>query len=162
VVLISCSKSCGTQAQLAGGQAVAHHAVPAMKKTNAKLLQKFPQSGLTLFCWLSREVTENTFLSVEKTKSVTDCGNFWSRSLACFMRAAQCASVSSYVRRFLKHFRCTSLQIIRDTDDWWIRVSRDIPRTVLWVCGFSAWLRTKSLTVSTLSSVRAQIHGKSK
>ena len=28
-------------------------------------------------------------------------------------------------------------------------------RTVLWICGLSSWLRTKSLTVSTFSSVRA-------
>ena len=45
---------------------------------------------------------------------------------------------------------------------WWVPVSRDISRTVLWVCGLSSWLRTKSLTVSTFSSVRAQIDGKSK
>jgi len=32
---------------------------------------------------------------------------------------------------------------------------RDISRTVLWVCGFSSWLKTKSLTVSTFSWVRA-------
>jgi len=37
-VLISCSKSCGTQAQLTGGQAVVD------REENAKLLlQKFPQ-----------------------------------------------------------------------------------------------------------------------
>jgi len=64
---------------------------------------------LTLFCWLSGEVTENTFSSVKKTKSVADCLNCWSRSLARFMRAAQFASVSSCARRFLKHFRCKSL-----------------------------------------------------
>jgi len=28
-------------------------------------------------------------------------------------------------------------------------VSRDISRTILWVCGLSSWLKTKSLTVST-------------
>jgi len=81
--------------------------------------------------------------------------NFWSRSLARFMRAAQFASVSSCARRLLKHFRCKSLQIIRNTDGRWIPVSRDISRTVLWVCSLSSWLKTKSLTVSTFSSVRA-------
>ena len=45
--------------------------------------------------------------------------------------------------------------IIRHTNDQWIPVSRDILRTVLWVCGLSSWLRTKSLAVSTFSSVRA-------
>jgi len=33
-------------------------------------------------------------------------------------------------------------------------VSREISRTVLWVCGVSSWLRNRSLTVSTFSSVR--------
>ena len=37
---------------------------------------------LTLLCWLSGEVTENTFLGVKKTKPVAYCGNVWSRSLA--------------------------------------------------------------------------------
>jgi len=73
-----------------------------------------------------------------------------------------CQLLSSCARRLLKHFRCKSLQIIWDTDDRWISVSRDNSRTVLSVCGLflSSWLRTKSLTVSTFSSVRAQIDGK--
>ena len=136
LVLISCSKSCGTQAQLRGGQAAADRAMPTLKKT----LSFFFRSSRSLPC----------------------CGNFWRRSLARFMRAAQFASVSSCARRLLKHFRCKSLQIIWDTDDRWIPVSRDISLTVLWVCGLSSWLRTQSLTVSTFSSVRAQIDGKSK
>jgi len=37
MVLISCSKTCGTHAQLTGGQAAADCAVPVLKK-NAKLL----------------------------------------------------------------------------------------------------------------------------
>jgi len=56
------------------------------------------------FCRLSGEATENTFSSVRKTKSVADCGNFWSRTLARFMRAAQFASVSFCAWRLLKHF----------------------------------------------------------
>jgi len=71
------------------------------------------------------------------------------------MRAAQFASVTSCARRLLKHFRRKSLQIFRDTDDQWISVSRDISRTVLWVCSLSSWLETKSLTVSTFSSMQA-------
>jgi len=59
----------------------------------------------------------------------------------------------------LKHLRCTFLQIIRDTDDRWILISRDISRTGY---GLSSGLRTKSLTVSKFSSVRAQIDDKSK
>jgi len=119
VVLISCSKSCTTQAQITGGQPAEDHAVPTLKKT----LCFFRSSHclpLTLFCRLSGEVTENTFLSIKKTKSVAYCGNFWSRSLARFMRAAQFVSVSSCARRLLKHFIFTSLEIIRNTDDRWI------------------------------------------
>jgi len=126
VVSISCSKSCGTQAQLTHGQAAADHAVPTLKKM------------------------------------LSYCRNFWSRSLAHCMRAAQFASVISCVRHLLKHFRCTSLQIIQDTEDRWIPISCDSSRTVLWVCRLFSWLRTKPLTVSTFSSVRAQIDGKSK
>jgi len=99
--------------------------------------------------------TKNIFLSLKNTKSVADCGKFWSRSLARFMRAAQFTSVSSCARRLLKHFRRKSLQIIRNTADWWIPVSRDISPTVLLVCSLSSCLKTKSLTVSTFSSVRA-------
>jgi len=33
----------------------------------------------------------------------------------------------------------------------WIPVSCDISRTVLWVCGLFSWLKTESLTVSTLN-----------
>jgi len=113
-------------------------------------------------CRLSGEGTENIFSSLEKTKSLTDCVNFWSRSLARFMRAAQFASVSFCARRLLKHFRCKSLQIICDTDDRWISISCDISRTVLWVCGLSSWLRTKPLIVSTFSLVWAQTDGESK
>jgi len=100
-------------------------------------------------CRLSDEATENIFLSLKNAKSVADCGKFWSRSLARFMRAAQFASVSFHARPLLKHFRRKFLQIIRNTDDWWIPVSRDISRTVLWVCSLSSWLKTKSVTVST-------------
>jgi len=38
---------------------------------------------------------------------------------------------------------------------WWIPVYRDISQTVLRVCGLSSWFKTKPLTVSTFSSVRA-------
>jgi len=157
VVLISCSKSCGTQAQWTGGQAWQTTQCP-----HWSFFRSSRSLPLTLFCRLPGEVTENTFLSVSKTKSVAYCGNFWSRSLARFMRAAQFTSVSSCAWRLLKHFRCQSLQIIWDTDDRWIFVSCDISQTVLWVCGLSSWLRTKSLTDSTFSSMRAQIDDKSK
>jgi len=66
-VLISCAKSCGTQAQLAGGQAVADRTVPALKKTLSFFFRSSRSLPLTLFCRLSGEVTKNTFLSVKKT-----------------------------------------------------------------------------------------------
>jgi len=151
LVLISCSRSCGTQAQLRGGQAAADLAVPAPKKTLSFFFRSSRCLPLTLFCRFSGEATENIFSSLKKTKLVVYCGNFWTRTLACFMRAAQFASVSTCARRLLKHFRCKSLQIIWDRDDRWIPVSRDISRTVQWVCGLSSWRSTKSLTVSTFS-----------
>jgi len=76
LVLISCSKSCGTQAQLTGGQAAVDRAVPALKKTLSFFFRSSRSLPLTLFCRLSGEATENTFLSVKKTKSVAYCGNF--------------------------------------------------------------------------------------
>jgi len=138
MVLISCSKSCGTQAQLTGGQALADRAVLVLKKTLSFFFRSSRSLPLTWFCRLSGDVTENTFLSVKKTKSVAYCGNFWSISLARFMRATQFAYVSSCARCLLKHYRCKSLKIIWDTDGRWISVSRDISLTVLWICGLSS------------------------
>jgi len=110
--------------------------------------------------WDTCTINSHTVPTLKKMLSY--CRNFWSRSLAHCMRAAQFASVISCVRHLLKHFRCTSLQIIQDTEDRWIPISCDSSRTVLWVCRLFSWLRTKPLTVSTFSSVRAQIDGKSK
>jgi len=110
-----------------GGQALADRAGPTLKKTLSFFFRSSRSLPLTLFCRcrLSGEITENTFLSIKKTKSMAYCGNFWSRSLACFMRAEQFASVSSCARRLFKHFRCKSLQIIWYTDDRWIPISSD-------------------------------------
>jgi len=122
----------------------------ACTEENAKLLlQKFPQSAADFVLPIVRWSDQEHLFVRKENKSVAYCGNFWSRSLARFMRATQFASVSSCARRLFKYFRCKSLQIIWDTDDRWMSVSRDISRTVLWVCGLSSWLRTKSLTVST-------------
>jgi len=76
VVLTSCSKSSRTQAQLTGGQAVADHTVPALKKTISFFFRSSRSLPLTLFCQLSGEVIESTFLSVKKAKSVAYCGSF--------------------------------------------------------------------------------------
>jgi len=135
----------------------------ARTEENAKLLLSEVPAVCHWLCSADCQVKQpRTPFSIKKTKSVAYCGNFRSRSLARFMRATQFASVSSCARRLLKHFRCKSLQIIRDIDDRWIPVFRDISRTVLWVCSLSSWLSTKSLTVSMFSSVREQIDGKRK
>ena len=76
MVSISCSKSYGTQAQLTGGQAAADRAAPALKKTLNFFFRSCHSLPLSLFCHLSDKVTENTFLSAKKTKSVAYCGNF--------------------------------------------------------------------------------------
>jgi len=112
-----------------GTAAVADSAVPALRKTLILFFRSSRSLPLTLFCWLSGEVTENTFSSLNKTQSVAYCGNFWSRNLARFMRAARFACVGSCARRLMKHFRCKSLQIIWDTNDRWMSVSHDISRT---------------------------------
>jgi len=54
-------KSCNIQAQLRGGQAVADHAVPALKKTLSFFVRSSHSLPLTVFCRLSGEATENTF-----------------------------------------------------------------------------------------------------
>ena len=106
-------------------------------------------------CRLSDEATKNNFLSLKNTKSVADCGKFWSSSLARFMPAAQFASVSSCTKRLLKHSRRKSLQIIPNTDDC------VVPSPMIshgQSCGSAACpldSRLKSLTVSTFSSVQA-------
>jgi len=58
MVLISCSKTCKTHAQLTGGQAVADRTVPALKKTSNFFFRSSRSLPLTLFCRLSGEVTE--------------------------------------------------------------------------------------------------------
>jgi len=55
---------------------VADRAVPALKKTLNFFFRSSRSLPLSLFCQLSGKVTENTFLSVKKTKSVAYCGNF--------------------------------------------------------------------------------------
>ena len=52
------------------------HTVAALKKMLNFFFRSSCSLPLTLNCQLSGEVTENTFLSVKKTKSVAYCGNF--------------------------------------------------------------------------------------
>jgi len=160
MALINCSKSCRTQAQLIGGQAVADG---ARTEENAKLLlRKFPQSAtdfvLSIVRWSD---WEHLFICKEnKVSGIL-------RELLKQKVSALYASSAVRVCQLLctapfETFQMQVLKIIRDRDDRWIPVSRDISLTVLWVCGLSSWLRTKSITVSTFSSVLAQIDGKSK
>jgi len=78
----------------------------------------------------------NTFSSVKKTKSAAKWENFRSS-----LRAVLFASVSSCTHH-LKRFSCRSICMSRTTDAFF----RDISRTVLWVWGWSSWLRTISFT----------------
>ena len=55
---------------------MADRAVPALKKTLSFFFGSSHSLPVTLFCRLSGEVTENTFSSVKKTKSVAQCRNF--------------------------------------------------------------------------------------
>jgi len=93
----------------------------------------------------------NTFSSVKKMKSAANLENFFRSSL----RAVQFASVSYDARRLLKHLSCRSFSIMRTTDDLGMHVFRDISRTVLWVRGWSSWLRTV-IPYRMFSSVRAR------
>jgi len=45
--------------------------------------------------------------------------------------------------------------LTKNPEHRWLTNTRLISRTVLWVYSLSSWLKTKSLTVSTFSSVRA-------
>ena len=66
MVLISCSKVVGAQAQLRGGQEAADRAVPVPKET-LSFFRSSRMLPLTSFCRLSGEATENTFSPVKKT-----------------------------------------------------------------------------------------------
>jgi len=67
-MLISCSKSCRTQAQLTGGQAEAGRALPALKTMLSFFCRSSCSLPPTLLCRLSGEETENTFSSVKENK----------------------------------------------------------------------------------------------
>ena len=116
----------------------------AHTEENAMLLQKFPLSAtdfvLPIVRWSDRE-----HLFVHKENKVSGILRELLKQKLSALHA-HFASVSSCARRLLKHFRYKSLQVIWDTDDRWMSVSRDISRTVLWACGLSSWLRTKSLS----------------
>ena len=77
----------------------------ASTEENAKLLlQKFPPQSVTDFVLPTVRWSDREHLFVRKENKVSGIlQNFWSRSLAHFMRAAQCASVSSCARHLLKH-----------------------------------------------------------
>jgi len=72
------------------------------------------------------------------------------------MWVTQFASVSSCARTSpLEAFQLQMLFAMQTTDDLGMPVPRDISQTVLWVQGWSSWLRTISSTRSMFSSMRA-------
>jgi len=95
--------------------------------------------------------TVNTFSSVKKIKSAAN----WKTFFRCNLQAVQFASVSSCARRLLKHFSCRSFRrpMMWTIDDSGMPVFSGISRNVLWVRGWSSWLRTISFTWSVFSSV---------
>jgi len=62
-------------------------------------------------------------------------------------------SVSSCASSFFRHLSFKSVFIMRWTDERDILVSCAICLMLRWVCGWSSWLCTKSVTLSMLSSV---------
>jgi len=106
-------------------------------------------------CKLTGGDTEKIFSSVKNTKSTADAGKRRSSFCTRVRHKAQFVTVSSCAWRFFKHFNLKLWRTIRYTEEWWIPVSREIWRVVLWLFGAPSWLKINSLTESTLSSVRA-------
>jgi len=113
---------------------------------NAKLLlQKFPQSATDFVLQIVRR-SDRKHLFVRKENKVSGI----LRELLKQKLSALYASSAVRVCQLL----CTApletfqTQTIFDTDDRWIPVFRDISGTVVWLCGLSSWLNTKSLTLS--------------
>jgi len=161
MVLISCSKSCGGTGTVDRRPG---NGRPRSTRTeeNAKLLQKFPQSAtdfvLSIVRWSDQE-----HLFVRKEDKVSGRLQELLKQKLGALHASSAVRVCQLLcTAHLETFRCKSLQIIWDTDGRWI------PSPVIshgQSCGSAACpleTGTKSLTVSTFSSVRAQIDGKSK
>jgi len=132
-----------------------------LKKMRSFFFRSSRSLQLTLFCRLSSEATENIFSSVKNKVS----GILWEllkQKVIVLYESSAVRVCQLLCTAPLETFQLQVLTVIWDRDDGWIPISRDISRTVLWVCGLSSSLRTKSLTVSTFLSVRAQIDDKSK
>ena len=163
-LLISCSKSCGTEAQLKGGQSAADRAVSAPKKMLNFLFRSSRSLPLTLFCRLSREATENTYFDRKENKVSGILRGLLKQKLSVLHASSAVRVCQLLCTAPLETFQT---QVFTNNpgqrrDDRCIPVFCDISRTVLWVCGLSSWLGTKSFTVAMFSSVRAQIDHKSK
>ena len=95
----------------------------------------------------------HTSLSLKNMKSTADAGKRRNSFRARVRCNAQFATMSSCARHFFKHFNFIFRRTIRYTEEWWISVSHEIWRMVLWLFGAPSRL-INSLTESTLSSVR--------
>jgi len=145
-----------------GGQAVADRAVPALKKMLSFFFRSSRSLPLTLFCRLSGEITENTFFVHKENKVSGILRELLKQKLSALHASSAVGVCQILCTAPLETFQ---MQVLTNN----LRHRRPMNThlqwfswTVLWVCGLSSWLRTKSLTVLTFSSVRAQIDDKSK
>ena len=90
---------------------------------------------------------------MKNMKSTADAGKRCSSFRARVRCNAQFATMSSCARHFFKHFNFKFWRTIRYTKEWWIPVSREIWRVILWLTGAPSWLEIKSQTESMLSPV---------
>jgi len=95
----------------------------------------------------------DTTSSVKNMKSIADAGKQHSSFCARVRCNAQFVTMSSCARHFFKHLNVKCWRTTRYTKDWWIPVSHEIWRVVLWLFGAPFWLKINSSTESTLSSV---------
>ena len=103
----------------------------ARMKHAKQLLQKFPQyMPLTLFSLRTKKCSRWLHLTIDRTKSVADCGNFWRRILAfssvrhcavchCLLTVAVSATFEQLIKfntmlcpAFLRKFVCQPLRCV--------------------------------------------------
>ena len=99
-------------------------------------------------CWKKKKNLNKTTTNWKTSSDVAE-------SASC-ERCSSPQSALVHVCRLLKHFSCRCFCMMRTTDDVGMPVPRDISRTVLWVRGWSSWLRIISFTWSMFSSMRAR------
>jgi len=65
-------------------QELTHANSTARMKRAKLLLQKFPQSATDFVFFTDKKRSRSLHLAIGRTKSVADCGNFWSQKLSFF------------------------------------------------------------------------------